>query len=82
MGSDRLTIAPTGSRELVGRCSVHSQPSGAATERLTMSNADTTLRLGLPKGRMQDGVFRLLADAGIGVTITSRDYRPGIAMSG
>jgi len=47
-----------------------------------MSTPDTTLRLGLPKGRMQDGVFRLLKDAGIGVTLTSRDYRPGIAMAG
>jgi ATP phosphoribosyltransferase len=30
---------------------------------------------------MQDGVFRLLHDAGIGVTLTARDYRPGIALA-
>ena len=38
------------------------------------------LRLGLPKGRMQGGVLRLLADAGIAVTSGDRDYRASISL--
>ncbi len=38
-----------------------------------------TLRLGLPKGRMQDGVLALLADAGLPVRASQRAYRPTIA---
>jgi ATP phosphoribosyltransferase len=38
------------------------------------------LRLGLPKGRMQVGVLRLLADAGIAVTSGDRDYRAGVSL--
>lgn len=40
----------------------------------------STLRLGLPKGRMEEGVLTLLADAGITVTPTARGYRPGISL--
>lgn len=40
------------------------------------------LRLALPKGRMQSGVLRLLADAGIGVSLTDREYRPDISLPG
>ena len=40
-----------------------------------------TLRLGLPKGRMQDAVLELLADAGIRVTPTARGYRPAVSLS-
>ena len=36
------------------------------------------LRLGLPKGRMYDGVARLLADAGMPLAKTGRDYRPAL----
>jgi ATP phosphoribosyltransferase len=39
---------------------------------------DTSLHLALPKGRMQESVFALLADAGIRVTTTSRGYRPRV----
>ena len=39
------------------------------------------LRLGLPKGRMQDGVLALLADAGIRVTPTARGYRPAVSLT-
>lgn len=35
-----------------------------------------TLKLALPKGRMQEGVFRLLEDAGLPVRGDERDYRP------
>ena len=44
-----------------------------------MSQQDThssVLRLALPKGRMADGVERLLSDAGIGLRGTDRGYRP------
>jgi ATP phosphoribosyltransferase len=40
------------------------------------------LRLGLPKGRMQDAVLRLLADAGVGVSLGSREYRPSVTFAG
>lgn len=41
-----------------------------------------TIRFALPKGRMSDGVERLLADAGIQISATARDYRPNIAFAG
>ncbi len=53
-----------------------------------MSNAllneqtTTPLRLALPKGRMQEGVFALLADAGIQVRVGSRGYRPQVSLGG
>lgn len=40
------------------------------------------IRLALPKGRMQSGVFKLLDDAGIKVSANEREYRPGIALDG
>lgn len=40
------------------------------------------VQLGLPKGRMQDGVFRLLQDAGIHVRVPQRGYRPQVSFSG
>jgi ATP phosphoribosyltransferase len=47
-----------------------------------MDPNEATLRLGLPKGRMQDGVFRLLADAGIRVNADARGYRPTVSLPG
>ncbi len=41
-----------------------------------------SLRLALPKGRMQEGVFALLADAGIHVRIGARGYRPQVSLEG
>lgn len=38
-----------------------------------------SLRLALPKGRMQTGVERLLADAGLELGGSDRDYRPPLA---
>src|SRR5688572_8264007 len=38
------------------------------------------LRVGLPKGRMQEAVLRLLADAGIGVSLGTRAYRPVVSL--
>lgn len=40
------------------------------------------LRLALPKGRMQEGVSRLLEDAGVRLRTTARDYRPSVSMPG
>ncbi len=40
------------------------------------------VRLALPKGRMQEGVLGLLADAGIRVRTTGRGYRPGVSLPG
>lgn len=48
---------------------------------LTCPNSPT-IRLAVPKGRMYDGVVKLLADAGIHLRIGSRDYRPTISLPG
>jgi ATP phosphoribosyltransferase len=40
------------------------------------------IKLALPKGRMQEGVFALLADAGIHVRVGSRGYRPQVSLPG
>ncbi|MBK8976976.1 MAG: ATP phosphoribosyltransferase [Planctomycetes bacterium] len=40
------------------------------------------LELALPKGRMQDGVLALLAEAGLPVRVGGRDYRPRLHVPG
>lgn len=47
-----------------------------------MRTADAPLQLALPKGRMQEHVFRLLADAGIELRFGARDYRPIVSLPG
>jgi ATP phosphoribosyltransferase len=47
---------------------------------MTPTTDPSTIRFALPKGRMEEGVTRLLADAGIRVSSTARDYRPTIAL--
>lgn len=49
-----------------------------------MNRSGTTpaIRLALPKGRMEAGVFALLADAGIRLGASARDYRPHISLDG
>lgn len=49
-----------------------------------MSPADRTetVHLALPKGRIQSGVFELLAEAGIRVRSGARGYRPSVSVSG
>lgn len=37
-----------------------------------------TLRFAIPKGRTYDGVTRLLSDAGVGLRVSSRNYRPSL----
>ncbi|MEX1311145.1 MAG: ATP phosphoribosyltransferase [Candidatus Sulfomarinibacteraceae bacterium] len=39
---------------------------------------DETLQLAIPKGRMYDGIVRLLAEAGIDLRQTVRSYRPHV----
>lgn len=51
-------------------------------DRIARQPEFTPLRLALPKGRMQDGVFALLADAGIPVRVGSRGYRPHVLLAG
>lgn len=48
---------------------------------VTASNS-SVLQLALPKGRMQQGVITLLADAGIAVTSAERGYRPRVSLPG
>ncbi len=42
----------------------------------------TPVRLALPKGRMCDGLTRLLDDAGVRLTSGSRNYRPRVSLDG
>lgn len=42
----------------------------------------SVLRLAIPKGRMQENVISLLAQAGVRVTMTTRDYRPIVSLEG
>jgi len=42
----------------------------------------STLRLALPKGRMQTGVLALLGEAGLAVKVDERGYRPTVALPG
>lgn len=45
-------------------------------------SGERALRLALPKGRMQDNVFTLLAEAGIDVAVGRRSYRPRLSLPG
>ncbi|MBM4394410.1 MAG: ATP phosphoribosyltransferase [Deltaproteobacteria bacterium] len=42
----------------------------------------SVLRLALPKGRMQEGIFSLLADSGLKVRAGARAYRPTVSIPG
>lgn len=44
--------------------------------------AEQTIRFAIPKGRMYDGVAKLLDEAGIRIRTSSRDYRPSISLPG
>lgn len=43
-----------------------------------MENRNASIRLALPKGRMQNSVVQLLDDAGIPVSVDGRGYRPKV----
>ena len=49
---------------------------------MTRQPDESTMRLAIPKGRMYDGVARLLSEAGINLTQTVRSYRPHISLPG
>lgn len=46
------------------------------------TNGEAGLRIALPKGRMQQGVFTLLGEAGISVNVDARGYRPTLSLEG
>ena len=48
---------------------------------MTFEPDDSTLRVAVPKGRMHEGVVRLLGEAGIELTSTARSYRPSISLT-
>lgn len=58
----------------------------AAGSRLSDGHARSqppaVLHLALPKGRMNQGVLALLADAGIKVSVSDRGYRPQVSLAG
>jgi ATP phosphoribosyltransferase len=54
------------------------RPRAAEDQRVTPDLNAMTLRLGLPKGRMQAEVLRLMSDAGLPVLAGGRAYRPAI----
>ncbi|MDF1810420.1 MAG: ATP phosphoribosyltransferase [Phycisphaerales bacterium] len=41
---------------------------------------EDTIRFAIPKGRMYDGVAKLMEEAGIKIRTSSRDYRPSISL--
>ncbi len=43
---------------------------------------EDTIRFAIPKGRMYDGVAKLMDEAGITIRTSSRDYRPSISLTG
>jgi len=45
-------------------------------------NHTDIVRLALPKGRMQEGVFQLFGDAGLKIRVDERGYRPVVSMDG
>jgi ATP phosphoribosyltransferase len=45
---------------------------------MVRQNDDETLQLAIPKGRMYEGIVRLLAEAGIDLRQTVRNYRPHV----
>ncbi|PKL07876.1 MAG: ATP phosphoribosyltransferase [Spirochaetae bacterium HGW-Spirochaetae-7] len=47
-----------------------------------MERKEGILRLALPKGRMQEGVLRLLSEAGLDMRTAERDYRPSAVVDG
>lgn len=62
-----------------------SRPNNAQTEgnsALLPGSDKSMIHLALPKGRMQEGVFKVLSDAGIQVRIGSRGYRPTLSLPG
>ncbi|MFK7741579.1 MAG: ATP phosphoribosyltransferase [Planctomycetota bacterium] len=55
------------------------QPTAASARGASSDSTRARLRLGLPKGRMNQGICTLLAEAGLAVRTTARDYRPRLS---
>lgn len=51
-------------------------------QTITGEPGATVLKLALPKGRMQDQIFTLLAEAGISARVSLRGYRPQLSLPG
>ncbi len=49
---------------------------------MTSSSSTPIIKLALPKGRMQQGVFALMHEAGISIQHGSRSYRPTLSVDG
>ncbi|MEO0513356.1 MAG: ATP phosphoribosyltransferase [Planctomycetota bacterium] len=49
---------------------------------MTNTLAPSTIHFAVPKGRMFSGIERLLADAGLPLRTTARDYRPSLPLEG
>ena len=49
---------------------------------MSPENQTNTIKLAIPKGRMYDGVSKLMGDAGIKIRTSSRDYRPTLSLPG
>lgn len=49
---------------------------------MTVLTETSSLKLALPTGRMQEGILRLLAEAGISIHVGDRKYRPRINING
>lgn len=47
-----------------------------------MPTVDETLQVGLPKGHIRGAVFELLRQAGIGLRVPDRNYRPRMSLEG
>jgi len=60
-------------------------PSPITPERplhISLTSFTVTIKLALPKGRMEQGVFKLLNDAGVGLKVETRGYRPTMVIPG
>ena len=62
--------------------SVGARPGLRVEDAGAETGAERGIRIGLPKGHMQGGVFALLADAGIDVRLGLRNYRPTLTWPG
>ena len=58
------------------------QPTQLQNNTTAASERGTNLRLALPKGRMQEGVARLLDEAGLSMSTSARSYRPRLDIDG
>ena len=76
------TPAPLGPAFVLVRESGFAEGPFPKPENRMLAAANSTLRLALPKGRMQEGVFALLSDAGIHVRAGTRNYHPELSVPG